>query len=251
MKYLFWKAANFYGLIMGWPLFAPIHKAIVIIALHGLGYDNILFSGENHFLKLLKKKNVRVAIDVGANIGSYSNNLVSILGCKVYAIEPAQSSFEQLEKIASQSGEKIIPLKYAVSNIEGTATLYSRDAVSEKASLSDDGVSTIQQDVVVRTLDAIVAEIKEEAIDFVKIDIEGYELEALSGMSFTPRFIQFEFNGHHVRRGVTLASIVDRLPEGYIVCRLLPHGLTPIRRHSHIDNIFMFSNYVAFKKGEF
>lgn len=250
MKHLFWKVANYYGLVMGWPLFAPFHKAVVIFALHGLGYDNICFSGERKFLQLLKTKNIRVAIDVGANVGAYAQDLVSILGCTVYAVEPAQSSYEELQKKVVSSNGKIIPFKYAVSSSDGVATLYSRDAMSEKASLLDDGVTTIKQEVVVRTLDSIVKEIKEEKIDFIKIDIEGYELEALSGMSFAPRFIQFEFNSHHVRKGVTLKSIVDALPAGYTVARLLPHGMVPIRSHAHIDNIFMFSNYVAYKKEE-
>lgn len=250
MKYFFWKLANYYGLIMGWPLFAPIHKAIVIFALHGLGYDNAHYSGERRFLKLLKSKNVRVALDVGANVGSYSEDLVAIVGCRVYSIEPAHASFVELQKRASTSNGLIIPLNYAVSDSDSVAKLYSRSATCEKASLHDDGETSVVQEVAVKTLDSIVGEQGNPQIDFVKIDIEGFEREALRGMTFAPRFIQFEFNGHHVRRGVTLKSIVDQVPSGYSVVRLLPHGMIPVRDDAHIDNIFMFSNYVAYKNGE-
>ncbi len=253
-RHYFWLFSNLYGYLFGWPFLAPLHRLQLNLSLHALGYDNARFTGEEWFIKhVLSHEDTKVCIDVGANVGAYTRMLVRHLDCRVYAIEPSSSSFEALQK--NIGGDKRVrPLRFAAGDQNGSAILFSRAALSEKATLtpSPQEVSAIQESVEVRTLDSVVKEQSVDRVDFIKIDTEGHEEEVFRGMQETlkhlrPKFIQFEFNHVHLYRGVTLYRLAQLL-EGYDFYRLLPHGMAKIDPQAHVSNIFMFSNIVARRK---
>ncbi len=54
-------------------------------------------------------------------------------------------------------------------------------------------------------------------IDLIKIDTEGYELEVLIGAKktiekFKPKYIQIEYNWHHLFKNVNLLLIGSHVP---------------------------------------
>ena len=130
--------------------------------------------------------------------------------------------------------------------IDGIATLFSKNEADGSASLDSNVRSGTPETVSVRRLEGIVP----PETDFVKIDVEGYELEALRGLApLRPRFVQFEFNWHHLRRGHTLYEITRLLP-GYKFYRLLPHGWMQVNPEKFVNNVFMFCNIVAVRTNE-
>ena len=250
LRRVVWVLANIYGRVAGRRWLASFHHALLLFSLHGLGYDNGLrdsFTGEHWFIRnVLKRANIRIALDIGANVGVYSRMLRAELDCEVHAFEPSSAAFAQLSKSTDQ---RIHAYQTAIADQEGTATLYAKQPASPTASLHAGIGGPNAEPVPVTTIDAFCVREGITAVDFVKIDTEGYEREVLHGMRETiarlqPRYVQFEFNIMHLRRGYTVYDLSQLLP-GYSLYRLLPRGWLPIVPNQFINNIFMFSNVVA------
>lgn len=133
------------------------------------------------------KKEVKqgdIVLDLGANIGYYSllaSRLVG-KGGRVYAFEPDPTNFRLLLKnIELNKHTNIVPTQKAVSNRAGKIKLF----LDEK----DTGAHTIFQpnenskyiEIESVTLDDFFQD-KRHPINIIKMDIEGAEMAALSGM---------------------------------------------------------------------
>ncbi len=254
LKHYFWLFTIAYGRVFGRAWLAPVHHAFLNLAVHALGYDNCYGSntGEDWFItNVLKSEDIRYCMDIGANIGSYSRMLAQNLDAIVYAIEPASTSFAELQERVTTYGDRIRPMRYAVSDFDGEATLFSSDALSETATLGKEIAATdaAAEVVPVIRIDTLVARERIERIDFIKIDTEGFEREVIKGMQETirthkPKYIQLEFNHLQLFRGYTVYDLSLLLDE-YELYRLLPRGLVRIQPKSYKDNLFIYSNLIA------
>lgn len=253
MKHFFWILANVYGFLFGWPWLRWFHHMVVTLSLHALGYDNSyrqMLTGEQWFVRnILKKSGITTCLDIGANVGNYAELLRKELNATIYAIEPARDAFEILKKRFAD--RRSIVLQRAIADYNGEASLFIEHPGAETATLDANALTTKtgSERVRVSTLDAVAEELALPAVDFVKIDTEGFEREVIRGgkrffENAQPRFIQFEFNVLHLRRGYTLRAITELLPE-YDFYRLLPHGWVAIDPEKYIDNIFVYCNIVA------
>jgi len=127
-------------------------------------------------------------VDVGANIGLmslYASKLVGTKG-KVWAFEPNPDTALILEEnIRMNKANNIQVSRYAVGKIPGKAFIYDRwDSNRGSASLIKPEEETKSYEIEVTTLsDFFKKEIKkgEPLPTLLKLDIEGYELEALEG----------------------------------------------------------------------
>lgn len=143
-----------------------------------------------------------VAFDVGAHVGSRVRAWRK-LGAHVVAIEPQPDCLRVLRLLFGRdAGVTIAPV--AVGAAPGTARLGLSSATPTVSSMSPDWVGTVARDagfsrvrwdrsiqVPVTTLDALVAEHGEPA--FCKIDVEGFELDVLRGLSRPVRALSFEY----------------------------------------------------------
>lgn len=123
-------------------------------------------------------------VDVGANIGLMTVAMARIVGAqgKVFAIEPNPAAREILQyNIEINQLENVSVLPYAIGSNSTQATMYDGvDGNRGRASLLAFGGTEIGV-VQIRTLaEVIPADVK---IDLVKVDVEGYELNVLKGMS--------------------------------------------------------------------
>jgi len=122
------------------------------------------------------------AIDLGTNIGYNTLLLCDEVGKSgsVYAIEPYPPSFELMEKNVEANGyyDRVETYNVAIADHNGTTTL----KLDERSNLhqidpeSDDESGTV--DVKCKTLDSLLADIG--SVDFIRMDIEGYEEFVLS-----------------------------------------------------------------------
>lgn len=138
--------------------------------------------------------------DVGANQGEYSE-ILSGEGGRVIAIEPNTAYSTRLTALARTND--IHPLFVAIGDEPGEATLNvcSKPGFS---TMMDRHVDWIEESpdykdvswthtltVPVTTLGLLAKEFGEP--EFVKIDVEGFEINVLRGMTFRPRNLSFEF----------------------------------------------------------
>ena len=141
-------------------------------------------------------------IDIGANIGSYTVLAAAHCNVETISIEPVPATFNHLvDNISINSISHITtPLNMALGSTEGSITFTSKyDTVNHVATATDK--DTIE--VKVNSLDHIVGD-RNPAL--LKIDVEGYETEVLSGayqvlQNKSLKAIIIELNGSGSRYG--------------------------------------------------
>ena len=127
-----------------------------------------------------------IVLDVGANIGCTSI-LFSKLAAKVYSFEPSPTTFRFLQQNLSAAGaSNVLAFNCGLGSRASTETLTfapnnrSGGFVSNKLQL-DAGHQT--EVITIADGDSFLAAQNVERVDFIKIDVEGFELEVLAGLS--------------------------------------------------------------------
>ncbi len=127
-------------------------------------------------------------LDIGANIGCTSI-LFGNIAEKVYSFEPSPSTFSYLEKnVRSARLEQVIPVNVGLGKEAGTFELTfaknnrSGGFVSNLMSASDG--HEVEQIRIMKG-DDFILERKISKIDFIKIDVEGFEMSVIQGLSAT------------------------------------------------------------------
>ncbi len=160
-------------------------------------------------------------LDVGANVGmtalgfSHVNN-----GAKVVAVEPVPRTFALLKENTRQASN-VVALNFALGKTPGKVTMQghndnlSGSFVSDTFHISENNHFSV--DVEVKTVDQCFDELGLDRIDFLKIDVEGFELEVLEGAietinRFKPRVV-LEMNHWclNMFRRISLPEFRDRL----------------------------------------
>lgn len=125
-----------------------------------------------------------VVVDVGSHVGKYSlvaSKLVGNSG-KVIAIEAEPENYKALlRNISINSFTNITPLNLAAFNKNSKINLYI-DELDNQNSLKANIKRGRSVEVEARTIDSIANEYNISKIDFLKIDVEGAEVEVLEGM---------------------------------------------------------------------
>jgi FkbM family methyltransferase len=258
-----------YVKIFGRPLFIKINKFIFIITVRAMGmlnYKNSAVSGERFFLNEYLKGKSGVVIDVGANVGNYSDEILSINDTlKIFAFEPHPLTFKKLQnKFSNNSRIKVINKGLSSSSGELELFDYQDGDGSSHASLFKEVITelhgstnTVSHKVNLDTLDNFLETEKISEILLLKIDTEGNELEVLKGAKKiiadgNVLAIHFEFNEMNVVSRIFFKDFWDILDESkYIFYRLLPTGMCEIKTYNPLMcEIMAYQNIVAIKKSD-
>lgn len=123
----------------------------------------------------------KLSLDVGANIGVISQALLA-KGHNVVAFEPQPEVHKLLIMNCKAAGNRYRTYNVAVGSEMGTATM-PKVHYSEKGNFGGLGIGESSllgaYDVPLITLDSLEL----DPVGFIKIDVEGYELEVLKGAS--------------------------------------------------------------------
>lgn len=134
-------------------------------------------------------------VDIGANQGEVALHAANLCRIgKIIAFEPIAIYADLLDANVRLNGfDNVTVRRVAISNENTTAEIFHSldrfpDGASNEglASLAQrPGVSQVFGQVAVRTLDSEMRQIGSQFVDCVKIDIEGFELQALEGARAT------------------------------------------------------------------
>jgi len=235
------------------------NQKLLKLALQGAGFnpsDSGSSNGEKMLMETLAKLGCRSAIDVGANVGAYSRQLIESGFLEVTAFEPHPASYQELVELKEGSCGALVTHQLAVSSSAGTSVLHFDQDRLVLASMREE-VSSVPYvnfsdsiEVETVTLDGFFLG-QSAGVDLIKVDTEGFERDVLSGaksflMRFPPVAVQIEFNHHHLFTGDSLYSLHKEFLPSYAAYRLLPRdsGFLRVRTDSPFANIFLFSNYV-------
>ena len=114
-----------------------------------------------------------IVIDAGSWVGDFAAYAAGARKATVYAFEPSDSMFAELQKTASLNAG-IIPVKKALGNA-GQKAEEVADVVQDNSGESFD----------ITTIDDFVKENNLSTVDFIKSDIEGNERHMLAGAQET------------------------------------------------------------------
>ena len=143
-----------------------------------------------------------LCFDLGAHVGSRLRAWLP-LGARIVAVEPQPACMALLRRWFGHD-PRITLLEQAIGATPGGAELFVSPRTPTVSSLSSAWIAAVRQErgfaavrwnervpVTVTTLDALIARYGVPA--FCKIDVEGYELEVLHGLSQPIPALSFEY----------------------------------------------------------
>lgn len=163
-------------------------------------------------------KNNDIIVDVGANIGVYAIPLAKRVN-KVIAFEPHPKTSEMLEKSIELNHLHNIALVKKIIGDSKKKVLYGISAVPMESGITTTSNKGLDSTIELESIDLDTALIMENKIDWLLIDVEGFEINVLNGArsilrKHSPKIIMEVF--HH---NVDTVNEVLR-NEGYLISPL-------------------------------
>lgn len=160
-----------------------------------------------------------LCFDVGANIGSRTDVFLT-LGARVVAIEPQDVCMADL-RMRFGRNPRVTLVHMGLADTEGEREMLISNS-STTSSMAPEWVERIRQSgklparrwearqtVPVTTLDRLLA--KHGLPAFCKIDVEGFELEVLKGLSHPIPALSFEYTPGLIERAVLCAEYLSAM----------------------------------------
>lgn len=202
------------------------------------------------------KKNINVLVDAGSRDDTY---FLSDPTIQYHLFEPDSSNYKSLESNLKTIDKDIFKNVYANNVGLGSENdkKYFYDGADGNGTFcppvqpdTTDAASDVSYDIV--RLDTYAKENKINNIDFLKIDVEGYELEVLKGagdLLNNTKYVQFEYANTFHKAGITLLEVCQYLHKFglthfYVVCS---NGLITLDSfHDH----WMMMNVLAAREND-
>ncbi|HYP14643.1 MAG TPA: FkbM family methyltransferase [Bryobacteraceae bacterium] len=160
----------------------------------------IYFNGEH----TIKKGDI--VLDCGANIGPFTRVALDAGASKVIAVEPAPENLECLRRSFKDeiASGRVVLYPKGVWHKDDMLTMIidETNSAADSFVMKPKGSTATTFKLPLTTIDKLVAELKLPRVDFVKMDIEGSETNALTGARGT-------LTKHHPRLSVCVYHRAD------------------------------------------
>jgi len=237
-----------------------IYLAILLGQGAGTGWD-LASETRAAFRVIQKMKNLAeylTIFDVGANKGSWSNLLAQKFPSSSFFLFEPQSGCHSIIKEKKIPNMVLVPLVvsatpnqivniYSTSETAGLASVYQR----RDSYFQSEEYHAIETKTT--TIDAIIEQYDIKCVHYMKMDIEGHELEALKGASKSLekgiiQALTFEFGSGNINSRTYFHDFWDMLfPLGYHFYRILPWGglLPVLEYYEDLEYFRGATNYIA------
>jgi FkbM family methyltransferase len=165
-------------------------------------------------------KRGEVVVDAGARVGIFAAKISAAVGKegRIIAIEPEPHSFACLQKnIKANNLNNVIPIQKMLWSQTELRKLYLSGHSSSHSAYYDAFYGSTGESIGVEadTLDNILEELGIDSVNFIKMDIEGAEIEALKGMRKTLKSdLQLAISAYHpVGGAISHEVIIPQLKE--------------------------------------
>lgn len=125
-------------------------------------------------------------IDAGANIGRWSLLLADKTFGTVLALEPLHDTFISLcQNVKMNHAKNVIPVNVGLSDKADISRMRITQFSGRNSLILDKYPAIGSEDVLLDSLDSLLTSFDLPMIGLIKIDVEGYEVPALHGMTNT------------------------------------------------------------------
>jgi FkbM family methyltransferase len=245
----------------GQPLLAAIDRAATVFhTLYENGNYEPSSNGEGWLLQRLAATSPRVILDVGANRGDYAR--LALAACpqaRVLAFEPIPAVFHKLQANLGQD-ERADLFCLALADQNGPLTFdfdptnTGNTTAVQGVQASVHGLKRMEKIIALgRSLDSFCFEHKIDAIDLLKIDVEGFEASVLRGgaqMIAESRIscIQLEYGKANLFSRTFIHDYMRGYGEGFAIGKLYPGGVQWFSRYSADLDDLMGPNLVMISR---
>lgn len=178
-----------------------------------------------------------VVLDCGANIGVYTRKALNAGASLVVAIEPAPENIECLRRNFRQEIEarRVIVYPKGVWDKDDFLTLNvdPQNSAADSFLIQRQGAQAVEK-VPLTTIDKLAAELNLERVDYIKMDIEGAEPNAITGarQTITKHHPRLALSAYHAPdHPQTLPRMVKEIWAGYRMacgpCAEANYGVRP------------------------
>ena len=174
---------------------------------------------------------------------------------RIFSFEPSLKTYRKLV-LNTEHLSDIKRFNFGFGDTETTLTLYSDADESGLASVYNrkldyyDIYLDVKEEITIKTIDTFCASSNIKHIHFLKLDVEGHELNVLKGASGIIEcgyidYIQFEFGGCNIDSRTYFKDFFYLLKGNYTIYRIIKDGLHQIDEYTEFHELFTTTNFLA------